>query len=106
MFYVKFLVPVTDKAGQAVRSEAWDRLAGRILDVVGGFQQTRVVAGAWRSDSGQVFHEESREYVMALDSMRQVADFLALVDWAAAAFAQAAMFVEVAGIPEVLAPPG
>ncbi|HEY5476160.1 MAG TPA: hypothetical protein VIK11_05515 [Tepidiformaceae bacterium] len=40
-----------------------------------------------------------------MNSWRDVAAFVALAEWAREAFRQEAIYIEIAGVPEILGPP-
>ena len=43
--------------------------------------------------------------MVSLQSLRQVPDFLPEADWTRERFRQEAVYIEVAGVPEILGPP-
>lgn len=105
MFYARLFVPVADDAGARFAKADWLELEGRLLTRLGGFHIEGERRGAWRSDSGREDHEVSRVYAIALDSVRQISDFIAIADWARQHFREEAIFVEIDGRPEILGPP-
>ena len=94
------LVPKANNDGRAFGPGVWGQLEERLLRW-GGLSREADVDGWWVSD-GKTYSDRSRRYVVALPSWRDLAAWLEVVDWARVAFGQHAMFVEVAGIPEVL----
>jgi hypothetical protein len=68
----------------------------------GGFSFRDGIRGAWEHES-RIHRDESRQFEVALASWRQVPDWLELVFWVRQSFRQVALYVVVAGIPEVLA---
>ena len=55
----------------------------------------------WR-DGDRTYRDRSRQYVVSLTSWTQLADWLAIVHWAVVAFHQEALYIEVAGVPEII----
>ena len=98
------LVPVRDNDGRPFPKALWEELQARFMPF-GGFTRPIGVVGAWQS-GGRVYHDRSRQYTVVLASWRQLAAWLAVVEWAREAFRQEAMYVEVAGVPEILDGPG
>lgn len=103
MVKTMLLVPVADNAGEVFGPEDFRELESRLLALGGGFSRQANVAGAWAYE-GRVIRDESRQYLVALQGWRDVAAWLDIVEWARIRFRQDAMYVEVAGIPEVLGP--
>jgi hypothetical protein len=96
-----FLVPVRDNQRRRFPRPAWRALDRRLASAFGGFSLRFGVVGTWQADE-RTYHDTSREYTVSLASWRQLAAWLFIVDWARERFEQGAMYVEVAGIPEVL----
>lgn len=59
------------------------------------------VHGTWEH-GGRLYRDVSRQYVVSLTSWRQLPAWLELMDWVRQAFTQRAIYIEVAGVPEVL----
>lgn len=95
------LVPIQDNDGQTFGPVDWDLLEQKLLERFGGFSGGGMVQGAW-SDGGKVYRDTSRRYEIALDSWNQIPDWLAIVHWTRNHFRQIALYVEVAGIPEII----
>ena len=94
------LVPQQDNHGRDFPRSAWLELERRFRQF-GGFTRATDVQGEWE-DRGRIYRDTSRQYIVALTSWEQLGDWLAVVRWAQATFAQEAMYIEVAGIPEIL----
>jgi hypothetical protein len=97
-----FLVPVHDNHGRLFRQEAWDALEDRLLATFGGFSMTPGIHGAWRAGDA-VFRDVSRQYAVAITGWSQMPVWLDMIEDVRVAFGQLALYVEVAGIPEILA---
>jgi hypothetical protein len=101
MIETLLLVPLRDNQGRAFARTLWAELEVRLLDF-GGVSDIGVVAGVWRS--GDVtFRDRSRQFVVSLASWRQFGGWLLVAEWARTAFRQEAVYIRVAGIPEILA---
>jgi hypothetical protein len=100
MIKTMFLVPVRDNAGEPFPESAWFALEERLARF-GGFSWRAGVTGVW-SAGGQIYRDRSREYTVSLESWTQPAGWLDVVRWAGRRFRQRAMYIEVAGLPEVL----
>jgi hypothetical protein len=59
------------------------------------------VTGEWEF-GGRVYRDRSREYVVSLKSWWQLNAWLQIAEWAREEFGQEAVYIEVAGIPEIL----
>ncbi|HEY7064707.1 MAG TPA: hypothetical protein VII06_24755 [Chloroflexota bacterium] len=99
-----FLVPVRDNEGRRFTRPAWQALDRRLAAAFGGLSIRFGVVGTWQADE-HTYRDTSREYTVSLATWRQLAAWLAIVDWACERFGQEATYVEVAGIPEVLSRP-
>ena len=95
-------VPHTDNDGQAFLAEDWRELEIRLIDQFGGFSCDLHVAGAWRSATGVLYWDVSRRYIIALDSWARIPTFLDTVTWVIERFRQEAIYVDIAGIPEII----
>lgn len=100
MIKTMFLVPLTDNAGLPFEDDAWTELERRLLRF-GGFSAGGVVDGAWES-GGKVYRDRSRTYIVSLESWAQLPEWLAMIRWVREAFRQEAIYIEVAGIPEII----
>ena len=101
MIKAMILVPVRDNDGRRFGRDAWRELRKRLLQF-GGYTDAGLVAGAWESQ-GRVYQDENRQFVIALESWRDVPRFLDLAEWVRVRFRQEAVYIEIAGIPEILA---
>lgn len=99
-----FLIPLGNNDGVPFMRHDFAELESRLLASFGAWTVTGEVEGEWRSDSGRVFRDRSRRYVVALQSIRQVAALVSVLDWALARFEQEAIMLTIAGVPEILGP--
>jgi len=105
MIKATVLIPLTLNDGSPVKAETVSEFHQHVFEVSpGGHTQRPGASGLWREDSGILVTDRLTEYTFALVSWRDLAAFLALVDWARLAFAQEAMYIEVMGVPEILGP--
>ncbi|PZN07177.1 MAG: hypothetical protein DIU69_12090 [Bacillota bacterium] len=100
MVKAMILVPVKDNDGRPLGRDAWQELQQRLLEF-GGYTDAGRVAGAWESE-GRVYHDENRQFIIALGSWRDVPRFLELAEWVRVRFRQEAVYIEIAGVPEIL----
>ena len=100
MIKAEFLVPVRDNEGHPFPRSHWREFEERLL-LFGGFSRESGVTGAWQSDE-QVYRDMSRRYVMALASWTEVPAWLALIQWVRKRFREEAIYIEIAGVPEVI----
>lgn len=96
------LVPIRDNDGQPFSPADWDLLERKLLERFGGFTGGGMAEGAWSDDAGKVYRDVSRRYEVALSSWNQLPDWLDVVRWIRVHFRQIAVYVEVAGIPEII----
>lgn len=99
MIKTLLLVPVTDNNGAPFGEPEWLALESRLV-LFGGFSLRTGVEGAWEA-GGRIYRDRSREYSVALLSWWLLPAWLEIVDWARDHFRQVALYIEVAGIPEI-----
>lgn len=102
MIKTMFLVPLKDNDGVPFSGDDWGMLEERLLTMFGGYTDGGVVRGAWTSQEGRVYRDESRCFLVALESWAQFPYWLDIVRWAREHFRQEAIYVEVAGIPSII----
>lgn len=95
------LVPETDNNSEVFPVSQWDELESKFFAGFGGWTRQPNVSGVW-SDNGQPVRDTSRQYVVSLASWRDMPKWLEVADWILQAFRQDALYVKVAGIPEIL----
>ena len=95
------LIPVRDNEGRRFPRAAWTELEVRLLEF-GGVTKAGEVEGAWRQGD-RLYRDRSAQYVVSLGSWLQLEAWLDVVRWARQEFRQEALYVEVAGIPEIIA---
>lgn len=100
MVKTEFLIPKQDNEGHEYPDSYWSELEEQLLQF-GGFTWTDGQVGAWRS-RGKVYAGVSRRYDVDLPSWTLLAAWLEIVRWVARRFNQEAMYIEVAGVPEIL----
>lgn len=101
MIKTVFLVPTRDNEGRPFTPADWDALDEAILERFDGYTRRFGGEGAWRS-GGRVYRDESYEYTISLMSWNRLPAWLDVVRWARQRFRQEAIYIEVAGIPEIL----
>ena len=94
-------IPEVDNDGDAFTHADWAWLHAELLARFGGYSLVGVVNGAWLEE-GTTYHDQNREYVVSLQSWAQTPEWLACVNAIRERFRQIALYVEVAGIPEIL----
>jgi hypothetical protein len=95
------LMPERDNGGAAYVPAVWQGLEARLAREFGGFSRRSEVIGVWHA-AGRTYQDASREYTISLTSWRQLAAWLTIVDLARGEFQQEALYVEIAGVPEIL----
>lgn len=100
MVKTMFLVPLVDNDGQPFEAEAWRELERQLMQF-GGFTSGIVVEGAWEA-GGRIYRDTSRTYLVALESWTQLPQWLEVIRWVREQFRQKAIYVEIAGIPEIV----
>ena len=96
------LIPTADNDGHPFSRRDWRELEQRLSQLAGGFTREGDVVGQWTGDDGRVYRDRSRRYVVALPSWMALPAFLEAARWTADWFRQEAIYIEVAGIPEVI----
>lgn len=100
MIKTLLLVPIRDNDGKGFPKRVWRELEDR-LRRFGGFTRLGLVEGDWTDAGGRIYRDRSRQYSCVL-SARDLAAWLAVVTWAQVRFGQEAMYVEIAGQPEIV----
>ena len=95
------LIPTRDNDGRPFPRSAWRELEQQLLALAGGFSRQDGFAGAW-SDGSRVYRDVSRQYIVSLASWTQFPAWLDIVRWARDRFRQEAIYIEVAGVPEII----
>lgn len=100
----RFLIPLADNAGVAFTDVHFDTLRDRIFDAgLGGFTRlANDTEGWWRAADGRLYFDQCHQYQLGLESLRDIATLLELIDWAKVYFRQEAIYVEVAAAVEIL----
>lgn len=101
MIKTMVLVPIADNDGKAFGPQDWAELEQQLLQAFGGWTDGGVVKGAW-ADGETVYRDTSRRFEVALGSWIQLPAWLELVRWIREHFRQISVYVEVAGIPEII----
>ena len=101
MIETMFLVPVRDNDGVPFSLDDWAELELRLIQF-NGFTVSTGVSGVWRSQSGEVHRDESKRYEVSLESWRAFPAWLEVVEWVRIKFRQEALYIRVAGTPEIL----
>lgn len=97
-----FLVPEADNDGKPFPESAFVELETELAEAFGGWTYAGDVTGGWIGEAGKLYTDNSRRYVLALQSWRQVHKLLRLVDRVANGFEQEAIYLTIAGIPEIV----
>jgi hypothetical protein len=105
MIPASLLVPLADNDGNPFPAAMFAALEDELVARFGGFTHAGTKGGAWRGDDGVVYRDRSRQYDIAVESWIDIPDFLQLVDRVAVKFRQRAVFVTIAGIPDIVARP-
>lgn len=100
MIKTMFLVPIKDNASRPFGRRHWEELEEKLLEF-GGYTLGGVVEGSWTA-GGKVYRERSRSYIVSLESWTQLPEWLAVIRWVRETFRQEAIYIEVAGIPEII----
>ena len=95
------LVPTRDNSGRPFPRPQWTELERRLATTFGGYSWTAGVHGAWEHQ-GRVYRDVSRQYLVTLQSWTQLGIWLDLVHWVRRTFQQEALYIEVAGVPEII----
>ncbi len=94
------LIPARDNDGRDFPRHVWRDLEQQFRGF-GGFTRAAHVEGEWEN-TGRVYRDVSRQYIVVLSSWEQLSAWLAVVRQAQVTFGQQAMYIEVAGVPEIL----
>ena len=105
MISTAFFIPVTDNLGTPFTAADWRWLEGRALALFGGMTRSGGQYGLWR-DGNQVYRDESIRIGIALQHWIDLPPWLRFVEQARRRFRQIALYIEVAGIPDILGQSG
>lgn len=100
MIKTMFLIPIRDNAGHEFGATDWAELEHRLLQF-GGASAGGLVSGSWEAGGG-VFHDTSRQYQVGLARWTDLPAWLDLIRWVRRRFRQNTIYIEVAGIPEII----
>jgi hypothetical protein len=95
-----FLVPVHDNEETPISRQFWTELDTRLLMAFGGMTRNPGVTGVWRAED-RIYEDESIQYNVALVSWWDLPTLLSIVDWVRESTRQEAIYVEIAGVPEI-----
>lgn len=104
MFQAFILIPVLDNDGNPLRRQDYDEFEVELAEFPGGFTLRGQVTGGW-VDTERLYREPMFEYELGLDSLRKVAGLVQIAEAACGRFRQLAIFIKVAGIPEIIESP-
>lgn len=100
MIKTLILIPEHDNAGEPFETGDFREFEAQLRDVKGGFTMRAGIVGEWEG-----YQDANREYVVAIDSWLELAGWLDVALSAIARFRQDAVYIEVAGVPEILVAP-
>jgi hypothetical protein len=95
------LVPERDNDGRRFSGAHWRELELRLAQLGGFSLLPGRVTGGWMHQ-GRLYRDLSRQYLVVLSSWFELAPWLEVVVWARAAFRQQALYIDVAGVPEIV----
>jgi hypothetical protein len=101
MIKTVIFLPERDNDGHLFGPALWAEVEDRLSAVFGGFTRQDGYKGVWPSESGVVYRDDNVAFTVAM-TVRQLPAWVAFAEWALVAFAQEAVYVEVAGSPEIL----
>jgi hypothetical protein len=101
MIKATILIPKRDNAGLPFDRRTLQAFEARFADLAEGFSITRDVEGVRRYE-GTTYVDRSDRYEMAMADWDGVAPFLELARWARVWFRQEAIYIEIAGIPQII----
>jgi hypothetical protein len=96
------IIPIADNEGKPFADGQFVAFEDHLLGLADGLTRRDNVMGQWRADDGVVYRDVSYEYEVSMGSWRDIGAFLAVADRAREEFRQLAVYVRIAGIPEVL----
>jgi hypothetical protein len=103
VFEAQMLIPTVDNDGRVFPVEVVAEFESAILDRFGGFTLLpSEVTGEWRNEAGVRYRDQSRCYLVALGSIGQGGELVALAELAKELFSQEAIAVRYLGQLEVL----
>ena len=100
MIKTVILVPEMDNDQQPFSAQDWQWLLEEATQRFGGLTLEGQAQGWWL-DEGHLYQDATRRYTIALESWRQVPDWMALVETIRERFRQIAVYGEIAGVPEI-----
>ncbi len=101
MIKATILIPKRDNDGRPFDRRILQAFEARLIELSGGFSITRDVEGVWRYE-GKTYIDRSDRYEVAMQDWDGIAPFLEVVRWARVRFRQEALYVEIAGIPQII----
>jgi hypothetical protein len=103
MIEVSILVPVSDNSGVAYTATTDDAFGAELARLFNGFSRLPgTVAGGWFDAAGTYYPDESRVYVVALESIGDGGKVQQAAEAAKTIYAQKAIYVRYLGLSEIL----
>jgi len=98
---VLVLVPERDNQGHRYSGADWREMEEHLAQLGGFSLLPGRVTGGWMHE-GRLYRDLSRQYLVVLSSWFELTRWLEVVVWARVAFRQRALYIEVAGVPEIV----
>lgn len=105
MIPCSILVPLARNDGRPQPRKLFRQLEDELIERFGGFTDAGLKGGGWRDDDGVVYRDRSRQYDIAVTTWKDVPGFLQIAESVATRFGQLAVFITIAGIPDILPGP-
>ncbi|MEX0781832.1 MAG: hypothetical protein WD557_04215 [Dehalococcoidia bacterium] len=101
MIKTLILIPEHDNDGTPFEAGTFREFEAQLRQIEGGFSMRAGIVGEW-----QGFRDANREYTVAIESWLDLGAWLSVAVAAIELFRQQAIYIEVAGVPEVISRAG
>jgi hypothetical protein len=95
-----FLLPEADNEGRRTSPATYAAIEDALLAEFGGLSWQDGVTGVWLYE-GHTYRDRSRQYLVALEHWKQLPAWLNIVEEARQRTSQLAIYIEVAGVPDI-----
>jgi len=103
MIETYFLLPQQDNDGNPFPRAKFQALRERIISEFGGLTvEEDHSTGYWKGDDGRLYADRNAKYIIAVESLTQIPAVLDLVRWVRKEFQQEAIYLNIAGIAEII----
>jgi len=76
----KFYLPLKLNNGKTVNKSAWLLVEKQLIESFGGFTCAGIVQGQWQSESGKIYKDHNKSFLIASKGKQKIVSFLKKVN--------------------------